>query len=209
MLLFPPALVVDPILSENRRKRSTLAPIVSNAWLSGLALHYGNFLKPSSHTSHFAICKCEAQRLMGGAASPLPDSPPHGQRGRCPSREAKSCAKLLAGCIVFCDSDLCAKLLADGVAKFCAKLSKPISRIHRPTCLTRHTRHTHKQKAKREAQSLALPYAKREAPRKWGCALRVVERRPLFCNSVVKDQIGSFLCHFPSAQAHLQSERSL
>jgi hypothetical protein len=26
----------------------------------------------------------------GGAASPLPDSPPHGQRGRCPSRVAKS-----------------------------------------------------------------------------------------------------------------------
>ena len=44
---------------------------------------------------------------------------------------------------------------------------------------------------------------------KWGCALRVVERRPLFCDSVVKDQFGSFLCHFQSAQAHLQSERSL
>ena len=35
---------------------------------------------------------------------------------------------------------------------------------------------------------------------KLGCALRVVERRPLFCDSVVKDQIGSFLCHFPSAK---------
>ena len=35
---------------------------------------------------------------------------------------------------------------------------------------------------------------------KWGCALRVVERQPLFCDSVVKDQIGSFLCHFPSAK---------
>ena len=44
---------------------------------------------------------------------------------------------------------------------------------------------------------------------KWGCALRVVERRPFLYDSVVKDQIGSFLCHFPSAQAHLQSERSL
>ena len=33
MLLSPPALVVDPILSENRRKRSTLAPIVSNVSL--------------------------------------------------------------------------------------------------------------------------------------------------------------------------------
>ena len=37
----------------------------------------------------------------GGAASPLPDSPLHGQRGRCPSREAKSCAKL-------CEMGLCA-----------------------------------------------------------------------------------------------------
>ena len=44
---------------------------------------------------------------------------------------------------------------------------------------------------------------------KWGCALRVVERRPFLYDSVVKDQLGSFLCHFPSAQAHLQSERSL
>jgi len=44
---------------------------------------------------------------------------------------------------------------------------------------------------------------------KWGCALRVVERLPLFCDSVVKDQFGSSLCHFPSAQAHFQSERSL
>ena len=35
---------------------------------------------------------------------------------------------------------------------------------------------------------------------KWGCALRVVERQPLFCDSVVKDQIGPFLCHFPSAK---------
>ena len=66
MLLFPPALVVDPILSENRRKRSTLAPIVSNAWLSGFALHSGNFLKPlsysshASHTSHFVICKARS-----------------------------------------------------------------------------------------------------------------------------------------------------
>ena len=32
--------------------------------------------------------------------------------------------KLLAGCIAFCDSDLCAKLFADGEAKSCAKLSK-------------------------------------------------------------------------------------
>ena len=65
MLLSPTALVVDPILSENRRKRSTLAPIVSNAWLSGFALRFGNFLKPlscasyASYTSHFAIASAK------------------------------------------------------------------------------------------------------------------------------------------------------
>ena len=79
------------------------------------------------------------------------DSLSHGQRGRCPSREAKSCAKLLAGCIAFCDSDSCAKLLADGVAKSCAKLSKQISRNHRPTRLMRLTRPT-SLSASREAQ---------------------------------------------------------
>ena len=47
--------------------------------------------------------------VPGGAASPLPDSPPHGQRGRCPSRVAKSCAKLLADGV----TKSCAKLLAD------------------------------------------------------------------------------------------------
>ena len=70
MLLSPPALVVDPILSENRRKRSTLAPIVSNGWLSGFALHYGNFLKPlsyasyASYTSCFAIAWRKAQKWL-------------------------------------------------------------------------------------------------------------------------------------------------
>ena len=70
MLLSPPALVVDPILSENRRKRSTLAPIVSNDWPSGLALHYGNFLKPLSYascTSYFAIGKARSSVKWGCA----------------------------------------------------------------------------------------------------------------------------------------------
>ncbi|MBR6586224.1 MAG: hypothetical protein IKK82_02275, partial [Kiritimatiellae bacterium] len=75
---------------------------------------------------------------------------------------AKSCAKLLAGCIAFCDSDSCAKHLADGVAKSCAKPRKPISGNHCPTRRTRPTCPT-SPSAKREAQSLALPYAKREA----------------------------------------------
>ena len=48
--------------------------------------------RPTRPTSLSA--KREAQRPLGGAASPLPDSTPHGQRGRCPSCEAKSCAKL-------------------------------------------------------------------------------------------------------------------
>ena len=79
---------------------------MSNAWLSGLALHYGNFLKPlsyashASHTSHLAISK---------ARSPMP-------------RPAE------------------------------CKLRSSV---------------------------------------KWGCALRVVERRPFLYDSVVKDQFGS------------------
>ena len=117
--------------------------------------------------------------VLGGAASPLPDSPPHWQRRRCPSRAAKSCAKLLAGCIAFCDSDSCAKLLGDGVAKFCAKLSKQISRNHRPTRLARPTRPT-SPSAKREAQSLALhcslQVAKLKAQRPQGVARRKVFR---------------------------------
>jgi len=63
---------------------------------------------------------------------------------------AKSCAKLLAGCIAFCDSDLCAKLFADGWLNSCAKLSKQISRNHRPMRLARPTRPT-SPSAKREA----------------------------------------------------------
>ena len=38
--------------------------------------------------------KARSTKALGGVASPLPDSPPYGQRGRCPSRVAKSCAKL-------------------------------------------------------------------------------------------------------------------
>ena len=93
------------------------------------------------------------------------DSPSHweGQRPRCPIRRhtgnedvvppvwLNPARKLLAGCIAFCDSDSCAKHLADGVAKSFAKLSKQISRNHRPTCLTRPIRPT-------------SPSAKREAP---------------------------------------------
>ncbi len=66
-----------------------------------------------------------------------------------------SSAKLLAGCIAFCDSDLCAKLFADGWLNSCAKLSRQISRNHCPTRHTRRTRPT-SPSAKREALS---PYA--------------------------------------------------
>ena len=54
------------------------------------------------------------------------------------------------------------KLLADGVAKSCAKLRQQISRNHRPTRLARPTRPT-SLSAKREAQSLALRNASCEA----------------------------------------------
>ena len=114
-----------------------------------------------------------------------------GQRPRCPIRRhtgnedvappvrLNPARKLLAGCIVFCDSDSCAKLLGDGVAKFCAKLSKQISRNH---CPTRHTRHTRPTllSASREAQSLALhcslQVAKLKAQRPQGVVRRKVFR---------------------------------
>ena len=48
-------------------------------------------------------------------------------------------------------------------------------------------------------------------PRKWGCALRVVKRRPLFNDSVVKDQVGFLrIClQISKREAHSQCERSL
>ena len=102
-----------------------------------------------------------------------------------------------------------AKLLADGVAKFLreapkANFRKPLSHVSRVP----HVPLRYRQSAKRKA-SHCTATCKARSSVKWDCALRVVERLPLFCDSVVKDQIGSFLCHFPSAQAHLQSERSL
>ena len=57
----------------------------------------------------------------------------------------------------------------------------------------------HLQSAKHKASHCTAACKSRSSV-KWGCALRVVERQPLFCDSVVKDQIGSFLCHFPSAK---------
>jgi len=100
------------------------------------------------------------RRTGRGSVLAARDSPPHWQRGRCPSRAAK----------------FCAKLLADGVAKFCAKLSKQISRNHR---LARPTRPT-SPSAKREAQSLALhcslQVAKLKAQRPQGVARRKVFR---------------------------------
>ena len=57
----------------------------------------------------------------------------------------------------------------------------------------------HRQSAKHKASHCTAACKSRSSV-KWGCALRVVERRPLFCDSVVKDQFGSFLCHFASAK---------
>ena len=88
--------------------------------------------------------------VLGGAASSLPAIRRHtGNEDVAPPVRLNPARKLFAGCIAFCDFDSCAKLLGDGVAKFCAKLSKQISRNHRPTRPTSPS-------AKREAQSLAL-----------------------------------------------------
>ena len=70
-----------------------------------------------------------------------------------------------------------------------------------------HVPSRHLQSAKHNAPRTAICKARSSV--KWGCALRVVKRRPLFCDSVVKDQIGSFLCHFPSAQAHFSKRAEL
>ena len=90
----------------------------------------------SSHEEFYAQSfirlLCFLQNPPGGAASPLPDSSPHGQRGSCPSHVAKSCAKL----------------------------SKQISGNHRPTRRTRLTRPT-SPSAKREAL-LPMPEASPE-----------------------------------------------
>ena len=42
---------------------------------------------------------------------------------------------------------------------------------------------------------------------KWGWALRVVERRPLFCDSVVKDQISA--CRTCISASHFQSAKHI
>ena len=50
MLLVLPALVVEPILSENRRKRFSLAPIGCNTCPSGYSLHSLKCLRNHSHS---------------------------------------------------------------------------------------------------------------------------------------------------------------
>ena len=130
-----------------------LMAICHGAFCSGHAAHtvwtWGVFI---SSCGVLVLVMGRFTAVLGGAASPLPDSPPHGQRGRCPSHEAKSRAKLLGV----------------GVTKSCAKLRKQISRNHRPTSPF----------AKREAQSLALhrslQSAKLKAQRPQGVARRKV-----------------------------------
>ena len=96
---------------------------------------------------------CDSSLHVRGSVLAARDSPPHGQRGRYPSRAAKSCAKLHA----------------DGVAKSCAKLRKQISRNHCPTRHTRLTRPT-SPSAKREAQRLPTsPSPLRPPPRTSRC----------------------------------------
>ena len=89
----------------------------------------------------------------------------------------------------------CAKLLADGVAKFCAKLSKPISGNHCPTRRTRPTRPT-LLSAKREAQNLAL-HCSLQSAKLCEMGLRAPCRGApavVVFDSVVKDQL--WLCHW-------------
>ena len=107
-----------------------------------------------------------------------------------------------------CLAKSCAKLLADGAAKFCAKLSKQISGNNRPTRLARPTRPT-SPSAKREAQSLALH-----------CSLQVAKHYEMgLCapcrgaptvvvfDSVVKDQISA--CRTCISASHFQSAKHI
>ena len=165
-----------------------------------------NFKKPlshasyASHTSHFAISKAQSSLQMVWL-NPARSS------------ESKFQETIVPRVIRVTHVPLCyqqsAKLLADAwlnparssESKFQETIVPRVSRVP-------HVSLRHRQSAKHKA-SHCTAACKARSSVKWGCALRVVERRPLFCDSVVKDQIGSFLCHFPSAQAHLQSERSL
>ena len=124
--------------------------------------------------------RCGVSAVSDGLECPQIHTDPHiletlakpgrGNEDVAPPVRLNPARKLLAGCIAFCDSDSCAKLLADGVAKSCAKLRKQISRNHRPTSPS----------AKREAQSLALhcslQIAKHKAQRPQGVARRKVFR---------------------------------
>ena len=67
-----------------------------------------------------------------------------------------------------------------------------------PSSRASHTSHFAICKARSTRPRTAI--CKAQSTTKWGCALRVVKRRPLLYDSVVKDQIGSSLDHFPSAK---------
>jgi len=72
--------------------------------------------------------------------------------------------------------------------------------------LVLHVPLSHLPSAKHKA-SHCTAACKARSTTKWGCALRVVERRPLFCNSVVKDQISA--CRTCISASHFQSAKHI
>ena len=61
----PPALVVDPNFSENRCKRLSLAPIVSNVRLSGIPLHKSAAREDTRPPTRFAALVLHANFKCG------------------------------------------------------------------------------------------------------------------------------------------------
>ena len=128
----------------------------------------------------------EAQRPPGGAASPLPAIRRHtGNEDVAPPVWLNPAR---APCRLHCILRFLfmAKLLADGVAKSCAKLRKPISRNHSPTRHTRPTRPT-SPSASREAQS-PLGGAASPLPAIRRCAGNEDVAHPVWLNPVQSSQ---------------------
>ena len=152
-------------------------------WGTGISSEFGSRAAKPLHE------RCGVSAVSDGLVCPQIHTDPHiletlakpgrGNEDVAPPVRLNPARKLLAGCIVFCDSDSCAKLFADGWLNSSAKLRKPISRNHRPTRLARPTRPT-SLSAKREAQSLvlhcSLQVAKLKAQRPQGVARRKVFR---------------------------------
>ena len=178
-----------------RQSRALHSP-VENCFRKALQV---NFMKPLSHvshascTSHFAIASAKPKGFW------------EGQCPRCPIRRRTGNEDVAPPMRLNPVRSSLEMVWLNPARSFESKFQETIvPRVSRVP----HVPLRYRQSAKRKA-SHCTATCKARSSVKWDCALRVVERLPLFCDSVVKDQIGSFLCHFPSAQAHLQSERSL